>query len=58
MDRMFFNCPSLKTIKFPNSNTPNLKSMKFMFVDCNNLASIDITKFNTEKVYNMYGLFF
>ena len=31
--------------------------MEYMFGDCSSLTSIDITKFNTEKVSNMKCMF-
>ena len=32
--------------------------MEAMFGECNSLASIDLSKLNTEEVETMYGMFY
>ncbi len=38
-------------------NTSSVVSMQGMFNNCENLTSLDLSKFNTEKVTNMQGMF-
>ena len=55
----FFNgCETLETISgLEYLNTANVKYMSDMFGGCQNLSSLDLSKFNTEKVTNMSGMF-
>ena len=41
-----------------NLNTSSVTDMSHMFMDCQNLASIDVSHFNTAKVTNMYAMFY
>ena len=36
----------------------NVTNMRFMFYGCSSLTSLDVTKFNTEKVTNMNRMFY
>ena len=42
---------------FKGSNTSNVANMAYMFNDCNNLTSLDLSSFNTSKVTNMNNMF-
>ena len=39
-------------------NTANVNNMSNMFYGCQNLSSLDLSKFNTEKVTDMSGMFY
>ena len=39
-------------------NTAEVTDMSYMFWNCRNLSSLDLTNFNTAKVENMFGMFF
>ena len=39
-------------------NTSEVTDMSFMFQNCNQLTSLDVSNFNTSKVTNMYGMFY
>ena len=39
-------------------NTAEVTDMSFMFWNCKNLSSLDLTNFNTTKVTNMSGMFY
>ena len=56
----FFNgCETLETISgLEYLNTANVKYMSDMFRGCQNLSSLDLSKFNTEKVTDMSGMFY
>lgn len=56
----FFNgCETLETISgLEYLNTANVKYMLDMFGGCQNLSSLDLSKFNTEKVTDMSGMFY
>ena len=56
----FFNgCETLETISgLEYLNTANVKYMSDMFGGCQNLSSLDLSKFNTEKVTDMSGMFY
>jgi hypothetical protein len=55
----FFNgCETLETISgLEYLNTANVKYMSDMFGGCQNLSSLDLSKFNTEKVTYMSSMF-
>ena len=38
-------------------NTENIRSMRYMFSQCNNLTSLDLSNFNTSRVTDMYSMF-
>ena len=56
----FFNgCETLETISgLEYLNTANVKYMSDMFGGCQNLSSLNLSKFNTEKVTDMSGMFY
>ena len=56
----FFNgCETLETISgLEYLNTANVKYMSDMFGGCQNLSSLDLSKFNTEKVTDMRDMFY
>ena len=39
-------------------NTSNVKNMTYMFLNCKQLTSIDVSNFNTDKAEYMGGIFF
>ena len=54
----FKNCTALETISnIENLNTANVTNMTSMFDNCQNLSSLDLSKFNTAKVTNMSAMF-
>ena len=58
LKEFFYNCTSLETISgLEYLNTANVTDMGNMFQNCNNLKSLDLTKFNTEKVTDMNAMF-
>lgn len=58
MDNMFQNCTNLKSIKFgENFDTSNLTSMYYMFDNSYSLETLDLTSFNTSKVFLMDNMF-
>ena len=50
MDYLFHDCVDLETIIMPNFTSKNLYTMNGIFLGCSSLQSIDLSKFNTEKV--------
>ena len=54
----FQRCVNLQDIKdIRNLNTENVISMKYMFMSCSSLTSLDLANFNTENVTDMCGMF-
>ena len=54
----FKNCTALETISnIENLNTANVTNMSGMFYKCQNLSSLDLSKFNTANVTNMTSMF-
>ena len=59
LEHFFAGCSTLETITgLEYLNTANVKNMSNMFSGCQNLSSLDLSKFNTEKVTNMSGMFY
>ena len=55
---MFNRCRKLKEIKgINNFNTSNAIVMNFMFQECNELKSLDLSNFNTSKIISMCKMF-
>ena len=50
---MFYDCDSIKTIKFLKINTNDVINMSEMFYNCENLINLDLLSFNTNNVTNM-----
>ena len=58
MHGMFGICHSLESIKFPYYfDTSNVIEMSFMFQDCFNLKTLDLSIFKTHNVKNMDSMF-
>lgn len=58
MGSMFSSCKALEGITLSdNFTTENVEIMSYMFYLCENLAIIDVSKFNTDKVTTMEGMF-
>lgn len=54
----FKNCTALETISnIENLNTANVTNMTSMFDNCQNLSSLNLSKFNTENVTDMSWMF-
>ena len=54
----FKNCKALETISgLEYLNTANVTDMSGMFYKCQNLSSLDLSKFNTANVTNMTSMF-
>ena len=59
LEQFFASCSTLETISgLEYLNTANVKYMSDMFGGCQNLSSLDLSKFNTEKVTNMSRMFY
>ena len=59
LEHFFAGCSTLETITgLEYLNTANVKNMSNMFSGCQNLSSLDLSKFNTEKVTNMSRMFY
>ena len=57
--KWFSHCSNLHTITgIEYLNTSSVTSMYYMFVDCENLATLDLKHFNTSNVTNMSYMFF
>ena len=55
----FCGCSSLKYVQnIENLNTSNVTDMQYMFINCNSLTSLDLSKFNTSKVTDMQYMFY
>ena len=62
MEEMFKDCKQLKYVNFGSSSDSLFKTsfcdlMKYMFDGCESLISLDLSNFNTEKVYDMKYMF-
>ena len=57
MDEMFSSTKNLVYLNMFELNTENVRSMKNMFKNCEQLNEIVISNFKTEKVENMFGMF-
>ena len=59
LKEFFRDCTGLNEITgLKYLNTAEVTDMSFMFWNCRNLSSLDLTNFNTTKVENMFGMFF
>ena len=54
---MFYNCSSLKEIKFFSFSTDQVISMQSMFSGCTKLKYLDLTYFKTSNVTDMENMF-
>lgn len=57
MNRMFYYCPSLKSLDLSTFNTANVTDMSGMFFSCDSLTSLNVSGFNTSKVTKMDNMF-
>jgi surface protein len=58
MEKMFYGCSSLTSLKLSSFNTSNVTNMSFMFSGCTNMTRISVGyQFVTSKVTNMDGMF-
>ena len=54
----FYYCTTLKTIEHMDFlNTANVTNMRYMFKECLQLTSLDVSKFDTQNVTNMDRMF-
>ena len=59
LKEFFRDCTGLNEITgLKYLNTAEVTDMSYMFWNCRNLSSLDLTNFNTAKVENMFGMFF
>ena len=59
LKEFFRDCTGLNEITgLKYLNTAEVTDMSYMFWNCKNLSSLDLTNFNTTKVENMFGMFF
>ena len=59
LKEFFCDCTGLNEITgLKYLNTAEVTDMSYMFWNCRNLSSLDLTNFNTAKVENMFGMFF
>ena len=59
LKEFFSDCTGLNEITgLKYLNTAEVTDMSFMFWNCKNLSSLDLTNFNTTKVTNMSGMFY
>ena len=59
LNDFFGGCSGLKKITgLDNLNTANVTDMEYMFRECKNLSSLDLSKFNTANVKNMSSMFY
>lgn len=56
LSSMFARCTSLTNIK-PTFNTSKVTNMSYMFYDCRNLDTADLSTFNTSNVTDMSYMF-
>jgi surface protein len=57
MSKMFYNCPSLKTVDLSKLNAPMLTTMSNMFKGCSSLETADLSGINAPKLTDMSNLF-
>ena len=57
MNRMFYNCESLKRVDLSNINTKNVDDMNYMFHQCLELDSIDLSKVESSNVNDISNIF-
>ena len=58
LNDFFGGCSGLEKITgLDNLNTANVTDMEYMFRECKNLSSLDLSKFNTANVRLMYSMF-
>ena len=56
--KMFQNCPKLTTIVgIEDLDTSNCASTESMFEGCRSLTSLDLSKWNLQKMESFYGMF-
>ena len=59
LKEFFRDCTGLNEITgLKYLNTAEVTDMSYMFWNCRNLSSLDLTNFNTAKVENMFGMFY
>ena len=61
LNMMFYGCDKLETIRNMDKwDTSNVKGMRDMFAGCHALTSVDLSNFNTSKVFgeNMNSMFY
>ena len=58
IEALFYECYSIKEIKFIKFNRTDFNNYQYMFYYCLNLKNIDIKKLKTNNVENMDNMFF
>lgn len=55
---LFYNFTGVQTINFNNNfDTSNVINMSYMFTNCRDLSTLDLTTFDTSNVTNMANMF-
>ena len=57
MEKLFYNCESLKELNLSSFYTNEMINMNYMFYGCKNLESLYIANFNTENCNNFMESF-
>lgn len=57
MNKMFYQCASLKKLDLSNFNTSNVTTMNSIFAFCSKLETLNLSGWDTSKVTNMYYMF-
>jgi surface protein len=57
MNKMFYNCKKLKSIKFPEEKKISGLNMRNLFLNCSSLTSLDLSSFDTSNVIYMENMF-
>ena len=58
MNYMFMGCANLEELRFPAGfSTASAINMAYMFTDCEKLEELNLTNFNTSRVYSMESMF-
>ncbi len=57
MQKLFYNCKSLKKADLGDWNTSNVYDLSFAFMNCVNLHTVVLTNWNTENVATMESMF-
>lgn len=57
INRMFYNCQSLKNIDLSNINLLNIENMNYMFYQCLELNSVNLSEIDSSNVNDVSNMF-
>ena len=57
LEKLFYNCKCIESIKFKKFHRNNLTDMSYMFSGCSSLKELNLNNFNTNNVTNMSDMF-